>query len=122
MDNKKKTRRYMEKNCRPVNPYESTAMWRLYLKSNEGISIQSSYNRLIQSIVPSEEVIYVGTVKYIDYDKDRISEKSIFSPFMYKRISFAHETELRAVIHRPAPTKPNHQVQFSINVISGGIP
>src|ERR1700682_6410865 len=39
-------RRYMAINCWHINPHESAAMWRLYLKSNEGISIQSTYKYL----------------------------------------------------------------------------
>jgi hypothetical protein len=30
-------------NCWHMNEHESAAMWKLYLKSNEGISIQSTY-------------------------------------------------------------------------------
>jgi hypothetical protein len=117
----KQIRRYMAVNCWHVSPHESAAMWRLYLKSNEGIAIQSSYSRLIDCLQQSEETVHIGMVRYIDYDKDRIEETNIFSPFIYKRVSFAHENELRAMIHRSAPTRPNHTVQFSVDVISDGI-
>ena len=33
-------------NCWHMNDFESAAMWRLYLKSNEGIAIQSTFRRL----------------------------------------------------------------------------
>ncbi len=39
-------------------------------------------------------------VKYIDYDHEWISPDNMFSPFMYKRKSFEHENEARAVIAR----------------------
>jgi hypothetical protein len=38
-------------------------------------------------------------VKYIDYDKEWIPEKDILTPFLYKRRSFEHERELRALIN-----------------------
>ena len=33
-------------NCWHINEHESAAMWDLYLKSNEGIAIQSTYQKL----------------------------------------------------------------------------
>lgn len=47
--------RYTAMNCWHMNDYESAAMWKLYLKSDEGIAIQSTYARLKKSIIDSEE-------------------------------------------------------------------
>ncbi len=41
-------------NCWHMNEHESTAMWKLYLKSNEGIAIQSTYQKLRDSITDNE--------------------------------------------------------------------
>ncbi len=101
-------------NCWHINEHESAAMWRLYLKSNEGIAIQSTYRKLRESIIDDEKV-YLGTVKYIDYEKDFIShyyDKNStndftyngFSPLIHKRKSFEHELEVRALISRPPTT------------------
>lgn len=35
-----------------MNNYESAAMWKIYLKSNEGIAIQSTYKRFVKSGLP----------------------------------------------------------------------
>jgi len=81
-----------------LNEYESAAMWKLYLKSNEGIAIQSSFEKLKNSLKDKEHVIYIGKVKYIDYEKDWIPESNLFFPFIHKRKSFEHEQELRALV------------------------
>jgi hypothetical protein len=74
-------------------------MWKLYLKSEEGIAIQSSFKRLISCFDHyTENDVYVGKMKYIDYEKDKIPLSNIFYPVVHKRKSFQHEKELRAAI------------------------
>lgn len=85
-------------NCWHLNEYESAAMWKLYLKSNEGIGIQSTFNRLINCLKDGNHHTFIGRVKYIDYEKDWIPEGNSLIPFVRKRKSFEHERELRAVI------------------------
>ncbi len=84
-------------NCWNLSEYESAAMWKLYLKSNEGIAIQSTFNRLRNSLKDENHNIYIGRVKYIDYEKEWMPEGNSFYPFVHKRKSFEHEQELRAV-------------------------
>jgi hypothetical protein len=81
-----------------MNEYESAAMWKLYLKSDEGVAIQSTFKRLMDCFKNNnDDDIYIGKVRYIDYNKENIKEGNIFNPFLYKRKSFEHERELRAV-------------------------
>jgi len=99
-------RKYMVVNCWHINEFESAAMWNLYLKSNEGIAIQSTYNRLISSFNgDSSYTIHVGLVQYIDYKNYFMPEGNLFFPFLHKRISYEHEHELRALIMMPIPSK-----------------
>jgi len=82
--------------------HESAAMWNLYIKSQEGIAVESTFERLIGSFAKYEEFeIHVGMVKYIDYEREFIPLGNLLSPFMYKRKSFEHERELRALIWTP---------------------
>jgi len=53
-----------------MNEQESAAMWQLYLKSDEGVAIQSTYRRLTESFHATKEDVFVGIVKYIDYNRD----------------------------------------------------
>ena len=85
-------------NCWHLNEYQSAAMWKLYLQSNEGIAIRSTFDGLKDSFNNDKDNdIHIGKVKYISYNKDLIPEGSLF-PYFHKRKSFEHEKELRAVI------------------------
>lgn len=83
-------------NCWHMNEYESAAMWKLYAKTNESVAIQSTYEKLTNSL-PSED-ISVGIVKYIDYENEWLPEGNAFWPFVHKRKSFEHEKELRCLV------------------------
>ena len=94
-------RRSTAVNCWHMNEHESLAMWRLYTTSNEGIAIQSTFKSLVDSFNgPRDDGLIVGKVKYIDYRYEQIPETSFVYPFLYKRKSFEHERELRALIVR----------------------
>lgn len=81
-------------NCWHMNEHESAAMWRLYTQSNETICIQSTFEKLAASL-PSQ--IHAGVVKYMDYEREFIPAGNLFNSIMTKRMSFAHEQEVRAV-------------------------
>lgn len=86
-------------NCWHLNNHESAAMWKLYLKGKEGIAIQSTYQNLQDCFSIVERKIFIGQVKYIDFETELLdlSNGSIFAPFTYKRKSFEHEKEVRAI-------------------------
>ena len=113
----KEDRENIALNCWHMNDYESAAMWRLYLKSNEGIAIQSTYNRLKNCLNESEIAIHLGTVNYIDYIKDAIPWNNLLLPYIHKRKSFEHEKELRALIWSIQYVSVKSQADFS----NGGI-
>ena len=73
-------------------------MWRLYAQSNEAVCIQSTFRKLREAIC---SVAQVGMVRYVDYETEWIPESNPLAPFLYKRKSFEHEREVRALI-RPA--------------------
>lgn len=82
--------------CWHENEYESAAMWRLY-SVGHGIAVQTNYGRM-RGALDYESDIFVGRVRYADYTRDWISEGDIFAPFVYKRLSFQHEREVRAIV------------------------
>jgi hypothetical protein len=79
---------------------ESAAMWSLYLRSEDGIAVRSTYRRLSEAFEPTSEHVYIGVVHYIDYDDALIPESNTFWPFVHKRKSYQHEREVRAVIQK----------------------
>lgn len=99
-------RRFVFVNCWHINEYESDAMWNLYLKSEEGIAVQSTFSRLAESLRGyADKEVYIGKVKYIDYGTEWLPERNLFYPFLHKRKSFGHERELRAIITTMLPSK-----------------
>jgi hypothetical protein len=99
----KKSKKSFVVNCWHINTNESDAMWRLYLKSNEGVAIQSTVSKLIQSFSDFNEEIYMSKIRYIDYEQDiyfdeqdyPIDSYNLISPIVHKRKAFSHESELR---------------------------
>ena len=84
-------------NCWHMNNYESAAMWKVFAKTNEAIAIQSRVWRLKSSFNNIRPNIYVGRVKYVDYDVDKIPNEEPLLAYFHKRKSFEYEQELRAV-------------------------
>ncbi|MAZ73776.1 MAG: hypothetical protein CMC70_11595 [Flavobacteriaceae bacterium] len=83
--------------CWHINDFESAGMWKLYAKTNESICIQTTIGKLTKAL-PTE--VKIGKVRYIDYAKDWIPETGNYYPFLYKRFSFEHEAELRALFDK----------------------
>ena len=84
-------------NCWHMNDGESDAMWKLYRKGSHGIAIQSTVERVKQSLHNSpDDTVYMTLVEYIDYDcftpPNTLFESS---DYMYKRRAFRHEQEVR---------------------------
>ncbi len=85
-------------NCWHLNECESAAMWKQYVKGNEGIAIKSTYDRLTNCFIDKDFGIMIGRVEYIDYERDFGSFNNNTELFLYKRKSFEHERELRAIV------------------------
>ena len=88
-------RQSMYVNCWHCSKVESAAMWSVY-SSGHGIAVLTSYDRMRRAITGPQDV-FVGHVKYIDYESTWIPEGNLFDPFLHKRVSFEHEKEVRAV-------------------------
>jgi hypothetical protein len=117
-------------NCWHMNDHESAAMWSVYSRSGEGIAIQSTYQRLRDCFNSPDhnQSVTIGVVKYIDYEVDAVPETSSLFRYLYKRKSFEHEHELRALsigsIPKPVegrginsltvPTEPGKYIDISL--------
>ncbi|WP_197065028.1 DUF2971 domain-containing protein [Vibrio hyugaensis] len=84
--------------CWFASDHESAAMWKLYLNSNEGIAIKTDHDSLCEQIEKSTLKARTIKVTYIDYDHHPIPFSNLFYPFVFKRLSFAHENELRVMV------------------------
>lgn len=90
-------------NCWHINDNESDAMWKLYLKSNEGIAIQTTIKRLLFAFKDTLEEIVPSKVRYIDYENEiwydpleyPFKSYNLLKPFFHKKKEFMHEYEFR---------------------------
>ena len=98
-------RKYVYISCWHMSEHESAALWRLYLKSNEGIAIQSTVNHLASSFAGDKYGVWSVPVQYIDYINDDPPVPTRMAPFRYKRRSFEHEKELRAIVYADVEDK-----------------
>jgi hypothetical protein len=106
-------------NCWHMSNDESVAMWKLYLKSNEGVAIQTTYNNLCEAFNECKYDVWIGIVKYIDYNSAKIPSGNSNYRFVYKRKAFDYEKELRAVIRRyPISEKELNSGQVTIEELA----
>ncbi len=78
-----------------VNRYESAAMWAQYGPARGSVAIQSTYRKLREALGSR---VHIGMVRYISTRGQSSPAIDPLWRFMYKRKSFEHERELRAVI------------------------
>jgi len=93
--NRSEMRTRVAVNCWHINTHESAAMWKLYAKTNEAVCVQSTYGCLRDAL---PKLFRLSEVRYVDYQTDWIPESHPLMPFIFKRKSFEHEHELRAMI------------------------
>jgi hypothetical protein len=82
-------------NCWHENEFESDAMWTLYSKDiTNAVAIKTTFQKLYESL-NRDPLIDIGRVNYINFNKAFSSNNSTQ---WYKRKSFSHENEVRAVL------------------------
>jgi hypothetical protein len=83
-----------------MNSFESAALWSIYTKAKQGVAIRTTFSRLCNCFNDyQDEKIRIGLIDYIDYKTQTIPVlKNAYFPLIYKRKSFEHERELRAIL------------------------
>ena len=95
-----------------MNDHESAALWSIYTKTQQGVSIQSTFRRLCDCFHDySSNPIHIGMINYIDYRTATISIEDAFLPLLHKRKSFECEKEIRAAIAFPKELYPSPHVE-----------
>jgi hypothetical protein len=88
-------RRYTLINSWIQGANESDGMWRLY-GGSQGVAIRTTIGAL-KDALRCDVGVYIGRVKYVDYDTAVIPLGNTFWPYTHKRLGFRHEEEVRAV-------------------------
>ena len=110
----RRLRRELFVNCWCMADGESEGMWRLYGGGQDAVAIQSTYSRLTKAVAGPG--LYVGTVRYIDFEVNEVSFRWTFLPALHKRKAFEHERELRAVYNRIFSNEPPLGEYESVNL------
>jgi hypothetical protein len=79
--------------CWHRSDYESESMWRAY--PAECVAIESTVGRLADA-AQHDKTITISAVRYADFENDPIEKGHREYHLFMKRLSFAHEQELRA--------------------------
>ena len=100
-------------NCWHKNEIESEAMWKLYVKDlTQGIAIRTTYGDLYKAL-NRDPSIDIGMVNYIDYKTQFVYMNDVH---WYKRLSFEHEHEVRAVMYDYVSSKKNSGILYPIDL------
>ena len=99
-------------NCWHISEYESSAMWDIYSRRNEGVAIVTSESRIKEAIKDSEKVVYGGVVTYANYTEDDLDYEleNIYKLLLLKRQSFSYEREYRLAYTNPAVTHKKYVI------------
>lgn len=92
----KKLREYTCINCWQKNEVDSALMWEVYPKSNNGIAIQSTFDRLCECVGGEINDLYAGEVDYSDKTL-KLELGLTFEPFFKKRKYFKEDNEIRII-------------------------
>lgn len=96
-------RKTMFVSCWQESEYETAGMWRQYCDEREGIAIQTTFDLLWNSL--PDPGIHIGRVSYINYETDIIPDGNAFYPILHKRLAYADEHEIRAIVSE-------HEINF----------
>lgn len=105
-DLQKRLKESLVVNCWHINQNESDAMWRLYLKDNEGVAIQSTKEKIYSELEKVSDTIRPSKIRYLVYEEDiwfhsidyPHTHYNLLVPFIHKRKEFMHENEFRLFI------------------------
>jgi hypothetical protein len=96
-----------------MGDHESAAMWGIYLQSNEGVAIQSTYQRLREVLEPAAEKVHLGKVRYLDFEAEPLQTSNMYGALTCKRKSFEFEAELRAAVVNMQLSPDNQKLDYA---------
>jgi hypothetical protein len=116
---------------------DHAALWNLYTDNKNGVAISTTPKALIES-VSKENInirnLMIGCVEYLDFNDGKFPELSepfywfaeggkqyegnTCFPFLYKKLSFAYENEVRVIFHKGYEemfTLPKEGIKFDLS-------
>lgn len=100
-----KIRRTSFANCWYMNEYETELLWSRYSFMDDGVAIQSTFERL-KSCLNIPHAVYIGKIKYKIWETEPIPIGNMMNTIVTKKINHRDERELRAAIVTSFDIKP----------------
>lgn len=91
----KNSRHLLFASCWHMNEKESAGMWAQYIRSGEGIAVQTTFGRLKESIATENVSVFGAVVQYVDFDLHIPEGFNVVTWAALKRSSYSHENEFR---------------------------
>ncbi len=116
-------RRMTKISCWHARAHENVAMWERYRPATGcGVAVASTVGALKRSLrefrlQPSygAELVSIGTVRYIDYATEAMTNSSMLGIFLHKRVEYQDETEVRALLSL------RMAVEFGVEIPDDGV-
>jgi len=107
-------------NCWHMNSHESVAMWKLYLRDEPGVAIQTTADRLASSLAwPQRGRLDLGRVEYVDYTTNSFDWLGPINAYFRKRTEYRYESEYRIVYHY---FPPDYYTEISRRMLNAEYP
>jgi len=132
-----RVRQFLFASCWSHSDVESAALWQLYAAGG-GLAIRTTQGQLVRAlgepvqldgyeprgaILPSARTVLIGKVNYVDYSTAAWDTDDLMRASMHKRLSYAHEQEVRALVSSPddAHRAAGLYLAVDVNVLIGEI-
>lgn len=113
-EHEKEVRKKLFVNCWHINASESAALWKVYMKSDEGIAIQTTVKKLI-TVLEASNIDLPFDLASVNYDPSELPSMtttpngtttvsfSVTEALFIKRPCFQYENELRVIVRLDEP-------------------
>jgi len=86
-------------NCWRLGTDETPEIWEQYA-DGRGVAIETTYEQIERQIAPGEEDLYMGIVRYLDYEEDITPTGIPYALYFFKHREFDDEQEFRVLANR----------------------
>ena len=86
-------------NCWRLGTDEDPEIWEQYA-DGRGVAIETTYNQMEQFIAPEQDDLYMGIIRYLDYEDDFTPTGIFYALYFYKHREFDGEQEFRVLTNQ----------------------
>lgn len=86
-------------NCWRLGTDENLEIWEQYA-DGRGVAIETTYDQMERFVAPEQEDLYMGIVRYLDYEEEFTPTGIFYALYFYKHRTFDGEQEFRVLVNR----------------------